>query len=245
MSTLSNQPLTITGVWRASWQLYRKVFSQVWFFSAILGLLSSAGLLYMLFFEPKLGITAKFVSIYVIMLISILLNTYLGSIVLYRAYIVSEDQNVTLGDSLLFVAKKYYKILICAFLWTLLMMLGMMLLVFPGIYVAMIFFLVQPLALLDDTSVLVTLKNAFKLAWGNWWRTFVIFFPLFFILFGIGVVPQYVSMHSVIYALLAGNVLIIGIFYPLVSTCTLVLYNDLKLRYMIKQRAAMSAANAV
>jgi hypothetical protein len=243
MTALSNQPLTIMGVWRTSWQLYRKIFSQVWFLAVILGILSSAWLLYTLFFEAKLGITAKIVSICVIMLVSFLLNTYLNSVILYRAYIVSREQNGTLGDSLLFVAKKYYKIVICDFLGVFLMLLGMVLLVLPGIYVAMIFFLIQPLVLLDNKGIFVTLKNVFKLAWGNWWRTFVIFFPLFFV-FGVGVIPQYVSMRVVVYVLV-GNALVIGIFCPLISTCTLVLYNDLKLRHMNKQRAAMSAANAV
>jgi hypothetical protein len=105
---------------------------------------------------------------------------------------------------------------------------------------AIAFFLLKPLILFDDNSIFAALKNSLKLVWGNWWRVVAIITPLWCLLAVGGTVLQQISVRTgMFYVLVVGNALVMGMLYSLMLVCVFVLYNDLKLRLMNKQCAAM------
>ncbi|CAL7961030.1 conserved membrane hypothetical protein [Gammaproteobacteria bacterium] len=235
MPVFSYQRLNILEVWLTSWRLYCKTFSQVWFLTAIIGVLVNTliifGMLYPLKFQT---ITMGAAIIYVVMTILVqLLNIYLFAVVLHRMQAVGDWQNLTLWDSLCYVNKKYSKIVIADFFAYFFVLLGLFLLIVPGVYVIIAILMVKPLILFDNRGSFASLKDSFLLVNGNWWRTFVIFFlPKLIVLhsFYFGLFASYYFSHKVWYVLMGYNTLITIFLFPLIIACILVQFKDLKLR---------------
>jgi hypothetical protein len=234
--TFSDKPLSINGVWGASLRLYRKGFFKIWPLAAIMGVLVNGSIFANTFFWAKYS-TVPTVGVisFVAFLILILIYVYLISVILHRTGVIGEEQNIELSASLAFVNKKYSKLILSIICGAVLCFFGMVVFVIPGIYMLLVFFMIQPLILFDNKGVFAALKNGFKLVWGNWWRTFGVFFPVLFLNCCMGVAVQFASVYSgVWYAITVGNVLSVIIFTPLLYAAVFIQFKDLKLRNTIK-----------
>ena len=235
MPVFSYQRLNITEVWLTSWRLYSKTFSQIWFLTMTVGVLVNASVFFNVFCSLNFQITTVGNAIIyaVAIILAQVLSIYLFAVALHRMQAIGDWQNLTLGDSLCYVNKKYSKIIIADFFAHFFILLGLFLLIVPGIYAVVAVLMVQPLILFDNKGSFASLKDSFLLIKGNWWRTFVIFFlpkiiilhSFYFSFFG----AHYFS-HNIWYVLMGYNILITTFLFPLIIACILVQFKDLKLR---------------
>ena len=229
---MEQQRLSVKEVWLSSLRLYRDTFSQIWFLPALISMLMSF-LFVLNKIYPLTDNASVMTKVFYITMILIpqLLNIYLMAMVLHRIKVVNEQQNLPVRDSLLFINKKYFRIFICHLLVHLLVILGLFLLVFPSIYVVVVFWMALPLVLFENKKIFAALKDSYKLVKGNWWYTFIVFLPLPLIFYSVAflvvlAVTRYAP--SAWYLTVGFGVLFTTIFYPLLNACTLVQYNNLK-----------------
>jgi hypothetical protein len=125
-------------------------------------------------------------------------------------------------------------------LWSLALVLGLVLLVIPGIIVAITLSLVWCGVVLENLGPVNALKRSHHLVWpGEWWRTFVIVSVPMVILFT-AILALYIPLEfikdlvrsntvmSVIQNI--GEVIIYTLTTPMLYAVLIALYHDLKLR---------------
>lgn len=227
MDIFSTQPLTIKEIWRASLHLYSKSLAKTWYLGTIVGIIITLSLIANMIYLDK-DLTFK-TAILSISLVITLVVVYLTALMLLLIYNIGKNQNRSLVELMTFVNVHYLKVAMAALVVFVIYSLGMFALVLPGIFVFVLFTMVQPLILFDDQGVIGALKGSCRLVWGNWWRTFAVVFPLILINYWMSFAVQYaVTQHN--WYIAGSNILLTVIFYPLFYTCILVIFNDLKIR---------------
>jgi hypothetical protein len=114
---------------------------------------------------------------------------------------------------------------------TILVFVGIVLLVAPGIYVLAMYFAVTPVILLEDTGVLAALTRSSELSKGRKWHILVTMFL-------VGLIYFVVLMGLSIVTALAGGFVVQGILaaivticlYPVVPIASLLLYYDARIQ---------------
>jgi len=232
-----NNQRTIKEIWLASFRLYRKVLPRVWSIAALVGVLA----IVMAFLSDKQcqfkanEITTANVICVSAHVTTLLLMIYLGALIFYKTHVISEGQNVTLRGSLLFVLKKYFKITVALMIVLFAGAIGVIAFVLPGVFLSVLFIMVQPLILFDNHGVFSALKGSCKLVWGNWWRTFVVVYPVIFLNFLTGLGIQFSLTRGYWYVIMGGMMLVLTFFYPLLYVFILTQFNDLKLRHHARE----------
>lgn len=80
------------------------------------------------------------------------------------------------GQALSFGFGKVGSIIGASLLFGLAVMIGMVLLVIPGVILMTSLFFYGYLIILEDRTAVAALKESHRLVWGNWWRTATVFF---------------------------------------------------------------------
>jgi hypothetical protein len=226
-------------VWAASLRLYCKSFPHVWPQAA--GISIIAVLMIFLtnsesYHQVSLdNITTANMIYFFMSLVASLAILYFGALLLYRIYVIGEGRNVTLGASVVYVGKKYFKIIIGMSIVLVISVLGAFAFIVPGIFLFLLFFMVQPLILFDEQGCFAALKGSYKLVWGNWWRTFSIFFPITILNCLAVAATQYAYVNTYWYMIVGVGFARIFI-YPLLHSCIIMQFGDLKLRYQEKRQ---------
>lgn len=142
---------------------------------------------------------------------------------------------------------KLFPILISMILYILVVTLGTVALVIPGIILMLSMYLFSVAIIVDDKGIIASLKFSHNLVWGNWWRTMIIFtvpFVIFFALYVLlGIVASLLSVSAVATAgsynpndfaqaswFSLVEAVINAIVYPLFNAIAVTVYHDLKVR---------------
>lgn len=232
MKIFSAKQLTIKEIWLTALQLYYKTFPHVWPQAFAMGLVTVLTAVLTTNMSCQLqvnALTSTSIMCLFIYVISTLLMLYFGALLLYRIYVIGEEQNIALCDSIIFVGKKYLQIVAGLLLVLFISLLGMLAFILPGIFLLVLFFMVQPLILFDNQGCFSALKGSCKLVWHNWWRTFAVIFPILLLNYLLGLAASFLLTNF--YLLLVGAMLFSVVVYPLFYTCILVQFGDLKFRY--------------
>lgn len=227
MDIFSQEPLTIKEIWRNSFQLYRRSFSQTWYLGMMIGAVITISLLVNMIYLDK-GLIFKTASVAISLTITLVV-IYLTALMLFRIHSIAKDQTTSLTEAITFINSRYLKIAMAALIVLIFSSLGMLALLLPGIFIFVLFTMVQPLVLFDDEGVIDALKGSYKLVWGSWWHTFTVIFPLILINYWMSFAVQYaVAQHN--WYIACSNLLLTVLFYPLFYACIIVIFSDLKLR---------------
>lgn len=232
MTFFSKQPATIKDNWIASWHLYRKAFSQTWLLGIIIGVLLAISTSVPMVFNKIYGSadsTAAKIASFVSSVVVVLFMVYLIALMLYKIYNVGHKQHMSWHELRKIINGKYMRIFTAMLIMFVIYFIGMILLVFPGIFAFVLLSMVEPLILFNNQKVWAALNGSLKLVWGNWWRTFAVIFPLVIVNFWAGYIVSS-SINQKWYFMILGNTIVATIFYPLFYSCVLVMFNDLKLR---------------
>lgn len=242
MFTLSNQPQTIGQVLDHSFKLYAEAFKKVLplsFLSALL--MAIPGLL-----TPEASgdlESASAVMRQSMMWLVLLLPIYfiLVSGLIYQMQGVAELRSISLSEALMRGAKTLLPIIVGIILYALVLVVGFVLLIVPGIILSVSLYFWYTGVVLDNESPVQSLKHSHRLVWGNWWRTLIVLSVYWIMLlvvymgFGIGVgvfMATGGALDSAGFTLITELVaaLISTVITPLIYSVMIVQYHDLKLR---------------
>jgi hypothetical protein len=100
--------------------------------------------------------------------------------VIYRIGNVAKGTEDDLFESLIVGIKKAIPVFIALILYSLIVGLGMMLLIIPGLILMLTLLFYQILIVNDNEGIVSSLRTSHRLVWGNYWRTAaVITVPVF------------------------------------------------------------------
>jgi hypothetical protein len=176
-----------------------------------------------------------------LVLVAGLANLLLWGAILLRQDAIARGRASSLAGDLGRVLSRLWPSIAIALASLLLIALGMVLLVVPGLYLAVALLFAYPAMLLDDQSVPGAIRTSLRLVRGNWWRTSTI---LTVALFAVVVFYAVGSVVGVILSRLIGSgdlasvflvtsvitAMIGALFSPFMLALSLAQYDDLKLR---------------
>jgi len=197
-----------------------------------------------------------------VVLVAVLASIGPNLAVLLRCWRIAHGEDMAAADALRKGFRKTPRVLLAAFLYTLVVMVGMVLLIIPGIYLAgaMVLFVVP--MLFEDCGARASLSRSRELMRGHWWRgATVLAVPLVLVtvvLIVVQVLPLFIFgadftsgdfKPSPLVEFLSGAIgtLLYGLLLPWNSSVMLVLYNDLRLRregHDLSQRLAGLSATS-
>jgi len=107
----------------------------------------------------------------VVVLIATIASLAFFNAMIFRIDASASNVETSLGNSLATGVKKLLPVLTGMFLYMLVVMLGSILLLIPGIILMMSLFFYSMLIVVDNRGIIDALKTSHRLVWGNWWRT--------------------------------------------------------------------------
>ncbi len=232
MYALPDQPSPIGRILDAGIKLFTVVFPKVIPIALIMGVLLAV-INYLFNSGGSFGVL-NVVALLVVMVI----NSVCLSAMIYRIGNQANNVEDNMGDSINVGLRKFLPFFLASLLYMVAMMLGMVLLIIPGIYVAVALSLFVYLLVNEDQGVVGSLTQSHALVKGNWWRTFIVtmvpalligvanFAVAFILTMALGV-----NEHGVSPIAASVSQLISALAYPFFYSVGYVLFNDLKLSH--------------
>lgn len=240
MYSLPTRPETIGKVLDHSFKLFKYSFMTV----IVLSLIGATILSLPNLLVPDLGsqdptIAMQALSQYFQLFIPFLfVGMCLYNAILYRIDATVDNPGTGVGAAMKVGVKKLIPVIVAIILYMIAVMLGMILLIVPGIILMLSLFFYQPLIVLDNEGIIGSLKKSHRLVWGNWWRTAAVFVvPTIIVMviyialgFVAGAVGDFSKLTTGTGWVVVVQALISAVTTPLFYSVILVQLNDLKLR---------------
>ena len=245
MYQLARAPRGIGQVLDAMFQLTRAVFVPMLPLSFLGGLISAIPLAYMLLSgavgDPEAAATAMasvgyWISFAAMLPLSVIL--YAACILLGES--IAQGNRFGIGKCIALVAPRVLTLLLAGICFGLVVTLGLVLLVVPGILFMVSLYMFLPAIVLDGKGSIESLKYSHNLVWGNWWRTAaiagiaVIIMYVMIILIGVILALVFIvtGFNPVIAFLVEGGTTLLGslLITPFFVALYLEIYRDLKMR---------------
>jgi hypothetical protein len=129
-----------------------------------------------------------------------------------------------------FIASKYLTMLISSGLCFLVIVLGYVALIIPGIYLSVRLGFYMSAIVIDDASVISSLKKSWKITKGNWWRIFGMYLLLGIVVYILSFVINFVLPASVfgIASSIASSAVIALIYTPWLLSMSTIAYMQIR-----------------
>jgi len=242
MFTLPNQPQTIGETLDTGFKLYFKSFKQVFFISLIM---NSMWMVTSLIYGPgtfQEGIPDENIT-GILGLVFVLLLVYFifQAAIIHRINNFATDNLGDMGDSFRLGVKIFLPMLFATLLNTLIIMVGFVLLIIPGVALA-IYLMLFPIAMVTESrGPLDSLQRSMDLVKKNWWRSMLIVtvvMIVYSILYSVVVIgfsisaainpPEDIADYAFFFD--ASGAIIGTILAPLAFSMLIALFSDLKVR---------------
>ena len=265
MTTFLKHNLTIKETWLASLQLYRKAFPKIWYLALSIGIVSITPKL-TVSFSSKIGAIVCYIATFLAwayLACLVLYRTYNISgeqdISLQNSIKYTNKRYIKVAISILITSLLFIlTTFILAFLGFVIFVLftaippskNLLIAKYIGIIasglslalVGTLLAIVEPLILFDDRGIWSAFKSSCKLIWSNWWHSFMALLPFeFFYMIGSLMADYRLTLPQHGWYILSGDFLVNILSYPLLLVCTIILFNDLKLR---KNKTSIIAAES-
>lgn len=129
--------------------------------------------------------------------LSILISWIIGTIVSGMAVKVASDflekRNVDLSETLNYTVSRLPSLLVAGIITGLLIAIGLICLVVPGIILAIMFSLIVPAIVIERTGALESLSRSRRLVGGRWLKTFGLLLAIYIIIFVTGLIFGVIS----------------------------------------------------
>ena len=254
MAIQPSQPQGIGGVLDIAFQLYKSSFGVVWPISLLLAVVNALPIVFLVLvtlpgLDPATLASNPF-AMYsqpltlLVMLGFGVLGLWVGSALFLKQHAVGVDEQMSTGQAFAAALPRLLPMLLAGILFTVALIVGLILLVVPGVILMVSLILYMMLVLIENKGPIDSLTGSHKLVWGNWWRSCAVLtvmaILLLVILFAVGLVMG-VIMPFAGFALADAFVLGMvmqaisnALFYmflgPLGTAVLIALYWDLKLR---------------
>lgn len=237
MYQAATSPQSIGGVLDDGFRLFRASLPQVVvlaFVGTLVGQVPN-----MLVAEPMADVGTM---VLVAVVASLVLSLGFYGAVVGRINGVAQQQPLSLGEALLLGLRRLLPLLAVTILYMIILILGFLLLLIPGIIFGLSLMFSFYIVLLEGKGPLAGLAESHRLVWGNWWRTLVIvsvasvivLAAYLLVLFAVGIVfamgdsadfDERLRIVEMVFTPVLGAVA-----GPLFYALSLAAYHDLKLR---------------
>ncbi len=238
------EPATLSHVLDNGFRLFGAAFSRVW------GLALLGALLPLLVFLP-LGLFGaamgpQFGGGLTLLIIPLAILAFAVSIgcmgaIIARLDAVAQGRELGFGEALKLGIRRSPILFASIFVYMLVVMVGMLLLIIPGIYLMISLMLGTYLIMVEGRGPIEALQRSRLLVQGNWWRTMAaLMVPMVLMMTVMGLAQMLVVMISVPFgqeAMAATmlmsqglNIIVQVVATPLIYALVLALYYDLRLR---------------
>ena len=239
MNLLPNEPVSIAKILDTSFKLFKASFKKTIGFGILFGLISVgfsiAGNFLIQGIDSSGMESGNMVLFSIIMFLGFLSFFWLYAAMIHRIDNVARQHDDTFTESLGVGLKKFPAMLLAVFLYSIAVGFGMVLLIIPGIILALSLFFYAYYIVLEDNSAYQSLKASHKLVWKDWWRTMgvftvpgilmmVIYFAFGMLMAFTGINPNEISWVEITMNLFS------GVFSMYLYVLGYVQYHDLKLR---------------
>lgn len=256
MAALANQPQTIGKLLDNGFKFYLSTLKQVLPLSFLVSFIPISILIglvgfsaYSVLLSGEIANDPEQIMALLVTMIPGIIGAGITYLILYiglyykMAYLAQGD-DAALMDAVKLGAKAFFPLLLASILYSLAMMLGLVLLIIPGLIIMVNFILYFPTYIMGKEGAVSCLGASNRLVWGgNWWRTAIVITVPIVIMLVFDVAVQFlVSILQVgtsmmgdpgtgaIIFQLSMDLIVQVIITPLMPAFGIVLYWDLKLR---------------
>jgi hypothetical protein len=256
-------PLTIGQVLDQGFKLFKESFAGVWLFALIVGVISIPFNSISSSLSPDAVQTGAFGAGFAVFMVVAFLVYVIGTIVLYGAITsrigaIANGSPITAGEALNIGFRRGPAYFGTSVLLGLIVFVGLLLLIIPGIWLGVALFLGTIAVIIDRKGPVESLQYSWEIVKGNWWRT-----AITMTIIGLIVGVVYVLIGTVVGLLIGLGmedaadpgpiVLALDLFIvpllqvvllPITYSLFIALYRDLKLRHEGSDLAERIAAAA-
>lgn len=241
MSLLAQEPVSIAKVLDTSFKLYKASFTKVIGLGMLCGVVSAGFGLFTSSMLQGMGegdmtaINDNLPQFLIGLAVVWVFIFIFYSAIIYRIDNVAMQHEDGFSEAVLLGLRKSPAMLLAVFLYYIVTVIGLVLLIIPGLILMMSLFLFGYFIILENKSAYQSLKGSHKLIWKDWWRTMAIFtvpgvlLIIIYIAFGVlmafmGLGEDIISGAEVILNLFS------GVYMPFFLVLGYVQFHDLKLR---------------
>jgi hypothetical protein len=162
-------------------------------------------------------------------IVSWVMSTLASGVCMRYASDITNKGHAEIGDAFRFTVRKLVSLLAAQILVVLLVVLGFIALIVPGIVLALMFSLVEPVIIAEDIGVLKSLSRSRKLVAKRWWKTLA-----WSLIVGtvVGILRVSVGLISLPFGLFGGFVrsIVTAVVAPISPICQTVYYYSMLAR---------------
>jgi hypothetical protein len=231
MYKFESAPLTISGVLKDGWELYKVSLLYVLPLTFIIAIMHVIPFLfnivgfYHVFTNGRMVFSLWALILYLVILF---VEAFFIALLFYIMHSLATEQKTDFPGALKCAVIRLIPLYIALLIYFIFINIGMFLLLLPAIFAAIILSMFLPLIIIERKSIYNSFDSSVRLVWGHWWQTFFIL-----------VIPSLVSylgrnlsqfsawgMHG--HWLLIVDVIILTLIVPYFYAILLVQYNNLK-----------------
>ncbi len=237
------EPLSIGGVLDDGFRLLKACFVKALILGAIVSFLTNvpSAVLQMSAADGDVGAMGAVAGILVVVCLFVAVVFYGALIALVSG--IADGRDTSIGEACGVGMSRYWAVLGCLILYSLIVLLGYVALIIPGIILTVSLLFSNYLVVTDSLGPIDAIKKSHNLVWGDWWRTSVILTILLFIFMAIymlvGIVsgmgaffssstdatgPMFTFINLVVVPLMS------AVITPVTYAFGVAIFNDLKLR---------------
>lgn len=233
MFSFARKPQTVGDVISDGVKLYRQTLFGVLPISVLIILLGSMPALLQFFSGPASAPPPQTMQQFlhssniIILIVQVLFTPVLMAILIYAIYALALGRPFSWTDSINAIKPKLFSIFLAFFISTLSIIAGFFMMLFPGVFLSVMFMFCIPSIVLDNVGGFASLKTSWKLVWGNWWRSFVVIvIPVLISVFMMGILLSIAKQNALL--LIVMNAIVMSLLTPLFYSVMLVQFNALK-----------------
>lgn len=157
---------------------------------------------------------------FIIAILSWIIGTVVSGILIKSASDIIEKGKTSLSDSFKFAVSKLPSLLVASLIVGILTMLGLLLLIIPGIIVSIMFYLVIPVIVIEGKGALESLTRSRELVSNRWLKTFALSLIIGLIIGVLAFVVNLILAPFGMYSALASTIIssVIAPISPIAST---------------------------
>jgi hypothetical protein len=231
MIKFERKPMLLNEVLRNSLDLYRASFFSVWFWNLILGFIYALPLLigFLGIYEVDQHGHFHFSVLGTFIFITFLIiSSYLSILTLEIMQGIIEGTKTSINFFLKDSMVRLFPVYLGMLVYYLIILIGFMLFLFPGVFVWILFIMFLPLMIFENLSIFDSFTASMRMVWGSWWQTFFVMFIPAMVMYLLRNFFRYAPFYSWFIFLL--EVLVISLTMPYFYAAMLIQFTNLKIK---------------
>jgi hypothetical protein len=230
MYKLATAPLPISRIYKCGWDLFKSSFWYVFIWFLIIAILRAIPLIYQYVSYYQRDITGHLVFSWkglVLFLVLIFIETFFIGVGFHSIYSIAKNQKIYLFKTLNVALKKWIPLYVAMLAYFVLVNLGILLLLLPSIFLAVLFSMVPPAILLEPLGIYDSFRSSARLVWHQWWQTFMVMLIPYSITYLATSLAKFTPwLGKWVYV---GDIILLAIALPYFYAMVLVQFNNLKI----------------